>query len=256
MTIMEQELRDFGLSDNEIKIYLALLHRGTIKPADLSRETGFARPYIYDVLQRLQEKNIVGTIIQNQKRCYVALPPNQLVQVCKQRLEAIEKVAEKLETIRLKPLQDISVELQTGRFVLRTLFNDILLHLQRGDEVLFYGIDDDLLITTDPTIKSRLDQYLAKIVSLGITERIIVKQGNTILPQAKTTTYRFLPKATIGSLAFVTYADRLAIFLWGTPNNLIFIQSKKVADSYKNQFDILWKSATQTSKVKEKVSNI
>ena len=47
--------------------------------------------------------------------------------------------------------------------------------------------------------------------------------------------YRFLPKETIGNLAFVTYADRLAMFLWGEPHHLIFIQSKRVADSYRNQ---------------------
>ena len=240
---MEQELRDFGLSDNEITVYLAVLNKGTIKPADLAKQTGFARPYIYDVLQRLQEKGIVGTILQNQKRCYAALPPKQLVEVSKQRLEALEKVAQKLESLRLKPVQDIHVELQTGKFVFRTLLNDILIHLKKGDEALFYGVDDDFLMRIDPLIKPRLDQYLAKIVRNGITERLIAKEGNTILPQAKTAVYRFLPKETIGNLAFVTYADRLAMFLWGEPHHLIFIQSKRVADSYRNQFDILWEKA-------------
>ena len=240
---MEQELRDFGLSDNEIKVYLALLNTGAMKPTEIAKHTGFARPYIYDVLQRLQEKGITGTIVQNQKRCYVALPPKQFVELTKQRLEALEKVAEKLEMLRMKPAQTIHVEMQTGRYVFRTLLNDILIHLKKGDESLWYGVDDDFLITMDPLIKPRLDQYLAKIVRSGITERLIVKVGNKILPQAKTTTYRFLPKKTIGNLAFVTYADRLAIFLWGEPNHLIFIQNKEVASSYKNQFDILWEKA-------------
>ncbi len=240
---MEQELKDFGLSDNEIKVYLLLLRIGIVKPAELAKRTGFARPYIYDVLQRLQEKGIVGTIVQNQKRCYVALPPHQLVEVSKQRLEALEKVAEKLETVRLNPPHTIHVELQTGKYVFRTLLNDILIHLKKGDEAIFYGIDDDFLMATDPLIKPRLNQYLAKIVRNGITERIIVKEGNKILPQAKTTEYRFLPEETIGNLAFVTYADRLAIFLWGEPNYLIFIQNKNVAASYRNQFNILWEKA-------------
>lgn len=245
---MEQELRDFGLSDNEIKVYLTLLKSDALKPVELAKQTGFARPYIYDVLHRLQEKGIVGTIVKNQKRCYLSLPPHQLVEVSKQRLEALENVAEKLEALRLHPPHSIHVELQTGKYVFRTLLNDILIHLKKGDEALFYGIDDDFLMAMDPLIKPRLDQYLAKIVRCGITERIIVKEGNRILPQAKTTVYRFLPKETIGTLAFVTYADRLAIFIWGEPYYLIFIHNQNVATSYRNQFNIIWEKARSRTK--------
>jgi hypothetical protein len=80
-------------------------------------------------------------------------------------------------------------------------------------------------------------------VKNSISERLIVKEGNKILPQAKTTTYRFLPEEIIGNLAFVTYANRLAIFIWGEPNHLIFIHNKLVATSYRNQFEILWTAA-------------
>ncbi len=241
---MEQELRDFGLSDNEIKIYLSLLRRGAMSPTEISKETGFARPYVYDVLQRLQEKGVAATIVKNQKRCYTAVPPHQLVELSKQRLEALEKVTKNLEALKSSPEQNINVELQTGRFVFRTLLNDILINLKKGDEALFYGIDDDKLIAADPLIEVRLKQYLAKIIHHGITERLICKKGTRVIPEAKTTTYRFLSEKTIGSLAFVTYSDRLAIFMWGNPNYMVFIQSKSVASSYKNQFEILWEKAT------------
>lgn len=241
---MEQELRDFGLSDNEIKIYLALLRRGLMSPTEISKETGFARPYIYDVVQRLQEKGVAATILRDQKRCFTAVTPSQLVELSKQRLEALEKVTKNLDALKFTPEQNINVELQTGKFVFRTLLNDILLHLKKGDESLWYGIDDASLIEADPVIEKRLDQYLAKIVRNGITEKLIVKKGTKVIPQAKTTTYKFLPEETIGNLAFVTYADKLAIFLWGNPNYLIFIKNKGVASSYRNQFHVLWEKAT------------
>lgn len=240
---MKQELRDFGLSDNEVKIYLALLRADKIGATELARQTGFARPYVYDILQRLQEKGVAGTVVHNQKRCFTAISPQQLIELGKQRLEALQKISEQLEKIRVQPTQDVHVELQTGKFVFRTLLNDILINLKKGDEALFYGIDDDFLIQTDPLIKPRLDQYLAKIVRTGITERLIAKEGNKILSQAKTTTYRFLPEESIGNLSFVTYADRLAIFIWGEPYYLIFIKNKNVAQSYRKQFDMLWEKA-------------
>ena len=160
-----------------------------------------------------------------------------------QRLEALEKITEDLESLRSNKKDNIHVELHTGRYVFRTLLNDILIHLNKGDEALFYGIDDDFLIKTDPNIKERLDLYLNKIVKAGITERLIVRKGIKKIPEAKTTKYRFLPEATIGNLAFIAYSDRLAIFLWGQPNYLIFITNKEVVTSYRNQFNILWEKA-------------
>ena len=240
---MKEELRDFGLSDNEIEIYLALIQKGELGPTEIAKQTGFARSYVYDILRRLQEKGLVSTIVKNQKRNYVAISTKQLIEISKQRLISIEKVTNELEALRSTQKGNIHAELQTGKYVFRTLLNDILIHLKKGDEALWYGIDDEFLISSDKTIKERLNLYLTKIVNAGITERLIVREGIKKIPQAKTTKYRFLPKDTIGNLAFIAYADRLAILLWGQPNYLIFIINKEVSISYRNQFEILWKTA-------------
>lgn len=240
---MEKELKDFGLSDNEIKVYLALIKKGELGPTEIAKQTGFARSYIYDILRRLEERGLVGAVIKDQKRSYLAISTKQLIEISKQRLEALEKVADEIESMRSSQKENIRVELQSGKYVFRTLLNDIIINLKRGDEALFYGIDDDFLIKNDPNIKERLDLYLIKIVKAGITERLIVKKGIRKIPEAKTTKYRFLSQEIIGNLAFVAYADRLAIFLWGSPNHLIFITNKEVSNSYRNQFNILWEKA-------------
>ena len=134
---MEQELRDFGLSDNEIKVYLILLRQGSMGPSELSKRTGFARPYIYDLLQRLQEKGVASTLIQDQKRIFNALNPNHLVEISKQKLEALETITEKLEALRNIDKMRMDVQVHTGKFVFRALLNDILITLKKGDEALF-----------------------------------------------------------------------------------------------------------------------
>jgi sugar-specific transcriptional regulator TrmB len=240
---MKNELRDFGLSDNEIDIYLVLVKKGTRGPTEIAKQTGLARSYVYDVLRRLQEKGMVSTIGKNQKRQYIAISSKHLLEVGKQRLSALGKVVEDLENLKLKHKEDMQVELQTGKYVFRSLLNDILLNLKKGDETVFFGIDDDYLMAQDPQVKYLLDLYLAKIVKSGISERLIVKQGTREIPHAKTTTYRFLPKKMIGNLSFIAYADRLAIFVWGKPDYMIFITNHKVSQSYKNQFEIMWDKA-------------
>jgi len=39
------------------------------------------------------------------------------------------------------------------------------------------------------------------------------------------------------------YGNKVAIFLWGNPNHLILIESKEAANSYRKQFELLWKLA-------------
>ncbi len=50
----EQELKDLGLTDNEVKIYLLLLQNGMMNPAEISQKLGLHRGYVYDALERMQ----------------------------------------------------------------------------------------------------------------------------------------------------------------------------------------------------------
>lgn len=74
---------------------------------------------------------------------------------------------------------------------------------------------------------------------------MIVKENAKLLKEAKTTTYRFLPKEIIGNTAFEVYNNKVAIFLLGIPNYLILIENKEVADSYRKQFQILWNQSKE-----------
>ena len=240
---MKEELQDFGLTDNEIKVYLTLLKLGSSNPTTIAEKTGFSRPYVYDVLERLLEKQMVSTVLRKNKKYYDAVEPKRLVELTRQKMESIEKIVPDLTKLKSTAKESIKVELHKGNYVYKILLNDILATLKSGDEILIYGIDDETLINLDKYTPIYLDQYLARIVKLKIKERLIGKKGSLILPEAKTTKYKFLPKEIIGNTAFEVYANKVAIFLWGEPSYLILIENKEIANSYRNQFEMLWKQA-------------
>ena len=64
----EPQLKELGLTDNEIRIYLLLLQEGTLNPTMVSQKLGLHRGYVYDVLERMQEKLVVNSILQNNKK--------------------------------------------------------------------------------------------------------------------------------------------------------------------------------------------
>jgi len=41
------------------------------------------------------------------------------------------------------------------------------------------------------------------------------------------------------------YEDNVQTIMWGKPDYLIIIRNKNVADSYRKQFEFLWKTATK-----------
>ncbi len=238
-----EELKEFGLTDNEIKIYLALLKLRTANPSETAKETGLSRSYVYDALERLIEKEIVSSVLKNNKRNYAPKEPKMLGELIKQRLESLQKIIPKLENLQKSQKEDIKVELHKGNYVYKTLLNDIISTLEKDKEVLIFGVDDDGLIKLDPHYKTHLEIYFSRLRKLNIKEKVIAKKGSKILEEAKTTTYRFLPKEVIGNTAFEVYGNKVGIFLWGNQNYLILIENKEVADSYRNQFKILWGKA-------------
>ncbi|MBU1930663.1 helix-turn-helix domain-containing protein, partial [Candidatus Micrarchaeota archaeon] len=55
-------LQDLKLTQNEIKIYTALLNLGSVPAGRITHETGLHRSRVYEGLNRLVEKGLVGFI--------------------------------------------------------------------------------------------------------------------------------------------------------------------------------------------------
>ena len=105
-----QELKGFGLTKNEIKIYLTLLKLGTTNPSEIAKKTGFSRSYVYDALERLLEKEMVSTLLKNNKKNYSATSPKRLEELAKQRLQKIQDILPKLEDLQKSSKEEIKVK--------------------------------------------------------------------------------------------------------------------------------------------------
>ena len=239
-----QELKELGLTDNEIKIYLALLELGTSTPSQISSKLGLSRSYVYDALDRLLEKEIVSTILVRNKKNFSANNPKRILESQKQKLENLRKIIPNLERLG-SSRENIKVELHKGTYIYKILLNDITSLLKRGEEVLIFGIDDEFLMKNNPYYEIHLEQYYKKLRNLNLKERCIVKSNAKIIEGWEKTEYKFISEEIIGNTAFEVYANKVAIFLWGSPNYLILIESKEAANSYRKQFEIMWKIANK-----------
>jgi len=235
--VHEQQLKELGLTDNEVRIYLLLLEHGMVNPSEISQKLGLHRGYVYDALERMQEKEVVNVILKTNKKYYQATSPQNLIELLKFRLESFEKAVPDLMKLATLKKEESKVELHRGKRVYRVLLKDIVSTLKKNDTAYLVGIDEDVLMQEVEPIY--LKQYLNAMKSRKIKEKIIIKIGATKLKN-QNLEYKELDSKYIGKTAQIIYNNKVAIFILGTPYYLVVIENKEVAETYKKQFNLLW----------------
>jgi sugar-specific transcriptional regulator TrmB len=233
----EKQLKELGLTDNEIRIYLLLLKKGMLNPSQISEKLGLHRGYIYDALQRMQEKEFVSSVLQNNKKFFQATSPQNLVELLKFKLEGLQKIVPELNGLVEPTKEKTKVELHKGRRVYRTLIKDIIATVGKNETVLLVGVNEQKLLEEVEPIY--LKQYFSIIKEKNIKERVILKEGNKKF-NIKNVAHKFLAKEYIGNTEQIIYGEKVAIFIPGDPHHLIIMNNKEVADTYKKQFELLW----------------
>lgn len=235
-------LKQLGLTENEIKVYITLLKIGSSIVSIIAEHSGLYRPYVYDTLERLQEKGLVSFIFKDNKKFFQATNPSHLIDVEEEKLEELNKIMPELESFLKIPKEGTRAELYSGKKVVRVIQKDVLKTLLKTkQENLVIGVDEKKFMETDPTI---MKQFFNQMEKNKLKERVIVREGDNYLPAySRTTTYRFLPKEFFDPVSTFIYGDKIAIIIFTEPLHGLIIKNKALSNTYRKQFNLLWKIA-------------
>ena len=237
---MEAELQELGLSENETQVYLTLLKTGPLTSYALSKKTNLSRGYLYELLDKLHKKGIISEISIEGKKHYQAAPPKQLISLLQYKLENLQSILPKLEKIKNQWKEETKIDVFRGKYAYKTLLKDVISTIKTNSEVLTLGIDEKILMSLEPTY---LKRYFSLSQKKKVKEKVLVKEGTKPLQQAKFTKYKYLPEAFIGKVVQFIYENKVAILTLSEPLNLIIIEDKEIASTYRTQFNIFWKIA-------------
>lgn len=229
---MEEKLQLLGLTKTEAKLYHTLLEKGPSLPGKLSQKTGVHRRIVYDALDRLTHKGLVGYIVENGKKVYQAHHPEQLRQVIEEQEQALESILPELRQMYQLQHQKQETLFYKGKQGLKSVFND---QLQEGKEILILGASPD----AGKILKYYFEQYDKERVRKRIKVKILT-HDKTKFKKVPLSTIKELPRS-LGPAAINIYADKVAIIHWGEMPFAILINQKDIADSYREFFKMLWK---------------
>jgi sugar-specific transcriptional regulator TrmB len=95
----QDSLKEIGLNDKEIKVYLILLKHGRMTPTSLAKLSKISRPTVYNIAKSLLSKGIIAEDLGGKTLYLAPLPPQSLHQIIdkpKRELEEKEGVVKKL----------------------------------------------------------------------------------------------------------------------------------------------------------------
>jgi sugar-specific transcriptional regulator TrmB len=247
--MFKETLVKIGLTSTEAKIYEALLSHGTLKTSEILKETKMNSGRIYDILANLQNKGFISTTTENGIKKFKAAPPHiieeylkeQESQIKEKQLE-ISKLLPSLEKIYGQNKEETKVEVYIGSKGMRTAY-----------EILFKEADKDKnLYVTGITKQANYTSWLPTLLKTFIyptRQRLRLKTKKIMNEEARKeeiwhtdkSEIRYLPLTALtsyeilGNIVIIQVAQEETI-------NLV-IKSKQVADDFREQFNLLWKSA-------------
>lgn len=230
---VKEILIELGLTESEVKVYMALLEQGPSLAGRISRKTGIHRRNVYDITERLIKKGFIGYILKNNRRMFEAANPDKFVDLLKQKEAELNEGLPFLKELYGRNKEKEETSFFKGKEGLKTVFEDQLSENRRR-EVLILGASHSAFEILPFYFKwydkDRANKRIA--VKIIATERL----GKRI-PLSE---IRYLPRKYANPLAINIYKDKVAIILWKKEPIAIVIKEREVADSYRKYFELMW----------------
>ena len=243
--MIENSLRNLGLTDSEIKVYLALLELGSTTKGPIVDKSGVASSKIYELLEKLIQKGLASYVIKAGTKYFESAPPSRILDYLKekeaklkQQENQLQKLIPELELKRSMAGIGSETQVFKGMKGAGTSFDDILHELKKGDEYYVLGISK-----FTPHFERFVINFHKKRAKQGIKCRIIVnelaKDVGEQLEKINLTKIKYIQKELFTPFVFIVYKDKTLISI-GLEEIFIQVRSKNLVDGLKNYFDYMW----------------
>jgi sugar-specific transcriptional regulator TrmB len=241
MTNLTELVRQYGLGENEAKLYIAALELGEATVQDMAKKAAVKRTSIYYMLDELVSKGVLTITKRNKKNYYIATSPADLLKSFRERLVEFEKTAEVLENHRGKIFKKPRIYFLQGPSGFKQVWNIIFESHPKEYRITTEGLNFLDFVkekyVVNEIIKQKKDQGVKSyqiIPDSAYARKIVAKDS------AENRQSRLLPLHT--KLPFTEIiCQRLVAYISPRFNDNIFVvEDETFAEGQKVVFDLLW----------------
>lgn len=241
------DLRKIGLSHAEAALYLQLFRKGASDVKTLIENTGFYKANTYDALERLCEKGIVSKIVEGGKRIYQIQKPESFLELIEKKKDLLvveEKIAKELvKNVQQVKKQNFSKETAVvfkGISGVKQIYSEII--NEKLDYLVFGSPQESSLLIPDyywQNIHVKQKEY-------GIRAKMIfnksLRNWKKLMPK-NIIELKFFDEKFEPLTETTIYGSKVALVVWEEIPVVTIIDNLHLADSYRQVFNQLWKSA-------------
>lgn len=249
--MIEEELRNIGLTRNEAKVYLSLIELGEARTGALCEKSKIPSSHIYGILEKLMEKGLVSYKISNNTKIFMASAPEALNTIYLKKQDELEKQRENIQKI-IADLKKIPKRQETisnykyfeGLSGIRSLWYEIysIIPFMKKSEIARnysgkQGTYENLLGFFQTFHKLRMKYGIKYNAIFPDTERKLGKKREKQFAEVR---YMSLKN----DIQWVIIGDMLILQNnTGKKPYSFLIKDEKFASTFKQVFDQLWKIA-------------
>lgn len=235
-------LEDIGLTKNEIKVYLSLLELGSTTTGQLIKKTDLHGSRVYESLNSLIKKGIVGFVVKANRKHFSASDPNNILDILEKEKRDFEEILPQLKLLKKEKATDEKAVIYEGYKGVRSVYDNIIRNLSKGDEILVFGARgaDESFMS-----KTFFKEYTKRRISKGIKIKMIfnadAKDTGKFYSTLENTEVRYMPEGMKTPAAVDIFGNNIGILVLKENPRIFLITSKEVSDSYREYFKMLWK---------------
>jgi len=242
MQDIKQTLKELGLEDGEVALYLASLKLGGTGMSELAREAQIKRTSAYVIFQALEKKGLMGSFKMRSGLKFVATAPDFLLKKTEKQFEDLKILLPQLNSLSQKPDQKPQITYYEGKegYLLASedslrYQNSTIRHIGSISEIhKIIGEDWDLNYYIPTRLKKRIG-FKALYFKSQMPESFLAANHQELLREVK-----YLPENHLYNSSKLIYGNKVAIFSSQKELITVIIESPDIANGEKQNFDVIW----------------
>ncbi len=248
MAIQNDKLLDsltqFGLDENEAKVYLATLSLGATTVLKIAKQTDVKRTTVYEIVNSLIQKGLMKKEIRGFKTLFVAEHPERLENTLDAKRAILLRAIPELESLYNLRGTESSIKYYEGLKAIENIYDELLADLKPHD--FYYAISN---IAEWQTLDEEffIKKHVERRADMRVQTKLVFTDSPTAQKRLATQKnfneeIRLLPKNSDIHVDLVVTPYKLVMFQLKQPLVALVIENRSMIEMHKSLFEMLWNS--------------
>ena len=236
-------LADFGLSENEARVYAASLAMGPTTVQKIALQANLKRTTVYAVVESLRRLGLMNTVVDGFKRKYAPEDPERLEIILEQRKKHLTEYLPYLSGLFNLKGSSGMIKYYEGIAAVKNVYEALIRDIKRNDRYMVIANQDQWLALDERHFRD----FTERRARMDIDIRMLITDGKRAREWKQyqknyNCKVKILPKEVVFSVDIVITPQHMLIQPLHPPIMAMTIENEQVIQMQQELFEILWHS--------------